>query len=454
MNYLEYAHDLEGIIAAFEPEPLRASDMAEFYYPDTMPVRVGDDFNSPIKDLYDNCTSNKRANAFLLLGHQGCGKSTELNNLGKILEEKGFVARVIYTRMETNFQDIDYQDVLVLLTEALLKIAQEVNADLERDMLEKINDFWKTVETEEVKVGSTGVEVSGGASVGTPALLSGLLKLVLDVKTATKFSAERRSTVRESINRKASDWLEGFSYLADAVAGELGGRRPVIIVEDLDKIGVDNAFKVFCDNAALLSQLPIKIIYTFPIGCFYDTRFSSLRGYFEYEKLPMIETREVKHLNRYEPGIKAIKAIVFKRADRGLFEDEALDAMVLDTGGSLRDLFHVIVKAASRSLRREAARVELGEAAAVSTARVELEDVRIALKDLRSDLTRLIERRDFDYLVSIHKSEDERKSIDTHEGLLRMMAAGVVFEYNCERWHYLHPLVAEFLREQGEITSE
>jgi len=35
--------------------------------------------------------------------------------------------------------------------------------------------------------------------------------------------------------------------------------------------------------------------------------------------------------------------------------------------------------------------------------------------------------------------------------LLDMMQGLIVLEYNGDRWHDLHPLVEDFLREQGEL---
>jgi hypothetical protein len=36
--------------------------------------------------------------------------------------------------------------------------------------------------------------------------------------------------------------------------------------------------------------------------------------------------------------------------------------------------------------------------------------------------------------------------------LLEMMQGLIVLEYNGDRWHDLHPLIEDFLKEQGELS--
>ena len=76
---MKYANQISEIINAFSPEPLKIEQMNEFYCKDTMEYRMSDKYSSPIEDIFDICQEEGEYNAFLLLGHRGCGKSTELN---------------------------------------------------------------------------------------------------------------------------------------------------------------------------------------------------------------------------------------------------------------------------------------------------------------------------------------------------------------------------------------
>lgn len=76
---MKYANQISEIINAFSPDPLKIDQMDRFYCSDTMEYRMSDKYNSPMEDIFDICQEDRVNNAFLLLGHKGCGKSTELN---------------------------------------------------------------------------------------------------------------------------------------------------------------------------------------------------------------------------------------------------------------------------------------------------------------------------------------------------------------------------------------
>ena len=85
---MRYANEITEIINAFSPEPLKADQMDEFYCGDTMELRMGDKYSSPMEDIFDLCQEAEKGKAFLLLGHRGCGKSTELNKISTELRRK------------------------------------------------------------------------------------------------------------------------------------------------------------------------------------------------------------------------------------------------------------------------------------------------------------------------------------------------------------------------------
>jgi hypothetical protein len=215
----------------------------------------------------------------------------------------------------------------------------------------------------------------------------------------------------------------------------LEGKPPILIFEDLDKMNIKEAWEIFSNYASPLSQMPFPIIYTFPIGLSYDHRFPALEGYFHYRILPMIMVHTVDGSENMQ-GIDIIRKIVEKRADMQLFEPAALNLMIQKTGGSLRDLFSIIVNAARRAERRQSSRIET-------------EDAERVLVELKSALTRRFDTSYYPLFREI--SGGKRKEIADKQKLLEMMQAMVVMEYNGDGWRDLHPLVSDFLREQGII---
>lgn len=80
-----------------------------------------------------------------------------------------------------------------------------------------------------------------------------------------------------------------------------------------------------------------------------------------------------------------------------------------------------------------------------------MEDATRALEELKTTLTKRIEKDDYKFLTSIYYSNKEL--IENKQTLLHMLQASVVLEYNGKRWHNVHPLVIQFLKEQGFLKE-
>ena len=440
---MEYAKDLKGLKTAFQRNPLGIDDLGSFYVSETIEYRTGDKHNSPIRDIIDGCMApslernlaSNYSNSYLLLGHQGCGKSTELNNMAVELKKEGHPVRII-----SCFNDIDlvnpvFTDLLVLMGKAIYGLANDLGCDINSDMFRRLMSFWETEIEEKLTVADAkAISTDAGVKANTPAFFA-ILKAFTDISANIKFSKERQTTYKERIVPRASEWLAIVNEVADIATRRSGGKQPILIFEDIDKINPAAAWDIFSNNASILTGIAIPVIYTFPIALYYDPRFDSLRGYYEYKTLPMIKIETIDGVE-FSGGIETIKAIVNRRVEASLFENGTLDVLIRKTGGSLRDLFECIVNCATRAIRRESERIEH-------------EDVNIALVMLESSLTRRIEKKHYKFLASINKGK--KRNIDDTAMLLMMMQANAVLEYNSKSWYNTHPLVTDFLREIGEL---
>lgn len=430
---MKYADQVSEIINAFSPEPLKIEQMKDFYCKDTMEYRMSDKYSSPMEDIFDICQDPREQNAFLLLGHRGCGKSTELNRMSEELEKKGYRVKTITCSMDLDLFNIVYSDLFILMGEALLELADESGCRMDGVLLEEIEHFWaEGVEiTTSQEIAAASLET--GVSAETPGILTKVLKLFAKIKTDLKFNEETRKEYRNKISVRSSEWIAMLSRVSEMITVKLDGKRPIIIFEDLDKLNPEDAWKVFYQYAAVLSGMPFPVIYTFPIGLSYDARFSAMESYFITKTLPMIKIETIEG-QPFQDGIAVIREIVEKRADLKLFEDGVLEELILYTGGSLRDLFHAINAAAKRAERR-------------SSEVIAMEDAGRALEEIKTSLTRRIEKKDYEFLLNIYQGNKEL--IEDKEMLLKMLQASVVLEYNGRRWHNVHPLVVRFLKEQG-----
>lgn len=430
---MKYANQISEILNAFTPEPLTEGQMDEFYCEKTMEYRMSDKYSSPIEDIYDICQESGTHNAFLLLGHKGCGKSTELNRMSSRFASQGYPVKTIICSMDLDLLNIVYSDLLILMGEALLEIAKEFNCDIDEETLSRIAHFWISGTEITATKEEQGASLDAGVSAETPGVLAGILSAFVKVKANLKYNEEKRIEYRTEISNHSSEWIELLSYIADEISKMTSGKRPIIIFEDLDKLNPEDAWKVFYNYSAILSGMPFPVIYTFPIGLSYDGRFAAIEGYFISKTLPMIKIETIDG-QPFEDGIEVIREIIRKRADLNLFEQDVLDILIQFTGGTLRDLFYVINTSAKRAVRRKSDRICM-------------EDAERALEELRTSLTKRIEQKDYAFLSSICEGNKER--IEDREMLLKMLQASVVLEYNGRRWHNVHPLVVQFLEEQG-----
>jgi hypothetical protein len=112
--------------------------------------------------------------------------------------------------------------------------------------------------------------------------------------------------------------------------------------------------------------------------------------------------------------------------------------MIKKTGGVLRDLIEVIRSAGNIADNR-------------NMDKIYEKDAKLALRVLKSDLTRMVEVKYYEFLKDVYNKKEQ---IQDNKDLLKFMEALIVLEYNGDRWHDLHPLIYDFLFEQGIFNEK
>jgi len=436
---MEKATKIDDIIRVFNTAPLKTKEALEKFRVDTIEFRTGNIENSPINNIFKICTSSYMQSSCILMGHRGCGKSTELNYLFQELKKNGYTALSIDTATESNLLDIDYFDIMLLITEGLLKIAEQQAVSLSENLITDVLDFFKETVTETSTEEGNNKTRNMGAGINIP-LLSNILKIFGDIKKEYKFNTGKRKTIKEVVNRKSSLWLEYITDISNTIIHKLHFKSPVLILEGLDRIEQreDNAFNIFTNTT--LSQLNFPVIYTFPVSLRYSSRFQDVVNIYGANifTLPMVKITNKEDNTFYDAGINILKEIVYKRADRSLFEEGAIDLLVRKTGGSIRDIFNCIVLA-----------VRYAENVNQST--VLKKDIELALTELTSQLRLSLITSDYAKLWKIH---EDKQDIDDNNLMLKYLRARVVLEYNGEHWFDVHPLVFDFIDERLKARPE
>ena len=444
---LTKAADLNGIYNAFEPHPLRTKEeLAEFYNSDTMEVRTGDRYRSPMISLLEACTRPSNQNAHLLLGHRGCGKSTELSNLKHEFVRRGQPTVIIDANSEMDIFRGNHWDIMILITESLCQIAKDIRDPVLWDriepVVERIRVFLNTEVTKETStIVDDEISVEAGAKLGTPSFLGGVLSLFSQAKVGLKYNESTREIVSEVMRKRVSEWVVYTRALADHIITHLNGKQPILIFEGLDKVEPgERIFDIF--KYRTLSEMSFPVIYTFPISQFYSPDFAMLGGAYHHHTLPMIKVINIDG-RRNDDGIASVEKIVRQRIVDGveLFEDGVLDKLIIKTGGLLRQLFESISTAATRAKQRP------------GITKIAMEDAVSALNDIKSDLTRRLSGDDYDKLTEIYKDPNLKKDIQDKQFLLNMLKALTVVEYNGQHWHDVHPLVVDYLKEREKANA-
>lgn len=452
---MKYATKVSELQNVFNSRELIGDELDKYYYDGTMLARSGIRGISVIDQLHEACKQPETNSTYLLLGHRGCGKSTELNKMSEKLRDEGYMVWTVQCNENLDFGNPLYQDILVLMCDALLQMAKECGCKIPDKVRKTVATFWADANSTVTRGYEEESEIASNLEakapmVGIP-IIGDLLALGVSVKNAIRYREDTVNVYRSRISRRISEWIDTINKISESITEKNSGKRPIVIFEDLDKLDQMNAEHVFFERTSSLTGYNFPVIYTFPIALSYNGRFNDLRQQFtDVFRFPMIKI-ETEQGDIYPEGYKTIRSIVEKRAALDLFagsecfdgehfdagshcEESALYKMIEKTGGSLRNLFEVIRDASVL------ARVS-------GNPSVSLSDVEYGLTKLQSSLTITIEEKNYPLLASICMGK--KRGIEEREMLLEMMQAGVVLEYNGRQWHNVHPLIKDFLEEIG-----
>ena len=244
---LQKATKLDEIERMFAAEPLETEEELRELYVKTMDVRTGDPYKSPIASIEALCKQPRTRNAMLLLGHRGCGKSTELNKMKQRLEADGRQVIMILCDEQLSLQSKPrFSDLLILMGEALYQLATKLEVPVSKDTLEKIDNFWTPVLRVEETLKEEEISASAKAKLGLKVFVANLLaKLKSDVKTNDSV----RETSEQLIKNRYADWQTILESLSIAITDKIG-KQPVVIFEGLDHLeNLEEARELFFDHA-------------------------------------------------------------------------------------------------------------------------------------------------------------------------------------------------------------
>lgn len=235
---------------------------------------------------------------------------------------------------------------------------------------------------------------------------------------------ETRETMRQKLYPHINDLLQQANKMCAEIE-KAAGRPPLIIFEDLDKPNLQQARDVFFDHATTLNSMACRIIYTFPIALRYSADFNERRGdYSRHFMLPNISLC-ARDDQPNPDGRAALRAIVTRRVDENMFETNALDLLIENSGGLIRELIRLV---------RDAALTALTESQAVIT----VEAVRRVIAEVANEFRHSLLPAHYEALRKAQTTKD----IVPEEAVQQVLGNLSLLEYrNDVAWCNVHPIV-------------
>lgn len=377
----------------------------------------------------------------LFASHPGAGKSTELNRLIRDTSDRFWFVQ-FSARKELDMTTMTYLDLILVIMEKLFERGCQDNLIKNQRIMEPVRKWLSEIVIESKIQTATEGDIEVG--VGLDGLLGQILGLAAKIKSSLTLTRESAETVRQVIKPRIAELRNHCNLVLTEINNHLDkGKKLVIVVDDVDKLDVEQARKLFVENTGILAELNASIIYTVPLFLVHSPDRARLRNYFEILVLPMIKTYS-QDGNRFEAGWDILREVVARRIDKKLIEPAALDLAIAKTGGILRDLLRVI-QTASMIVRLS----QKGEV-------IDKERMGNSLNRLRTEYRQMITGRNnittdqlYQKLVEIDQSPTKKVAIDPI--LQQLLYMQVVIEYNGNGWYNVHPLIREELVEMGKV---
>lgn len=401
------------------------------------------DFRYDLRELL----SQDDARPILVYGHQGCGKSTEIN---KVLSELGPLWLVVKLDAQgvLPVSGNEAADVLLAISTRMVEVAKEHDLPLNEDALKPIVAFFDKVTKSSTESHAADLDIQAGADASQTFLgkLLGLrAKLVSDLRFGSRSETSTVHQVRQN-KGQLRDHVNALGLAVEMAWQEKATDRGrlLVVVENLDKLSLADAHNIFVKDAPLLASIQLRSVLTIPVFTQHCSEASVIQSNFPaILSVPMIKVHEPEG-GPCLRGREVLHGIVRARVAPSLLTDDALDHLIENTGGVLRDLFTVILGALSLKPVRASQRID--KAAIEYALGVMVSDIGLRISyphEEKKAPTPLLER-----LAKIAQEQAQGLTIapQADPDIQILLKSGALLEYNGNRWLGVHPLALRYLR--------
>jgi hypothetical protein len=418
-----------------------------------MHVRTIDNGADIINKMYLTISRAQFPCHILYSGHLGSGKSTELNRLKAKLEENRLFVCFVDVQGKLDLDTLKHTDLFIFLLESLLGCAKEHRLSIKEEKLNQIKNYLLKEETKIVsKTGSAEAEFDASFEAKSPSILFSVLSLVSKIRASMQIKSDYRDEWRINMEPDINTYIRMINSLLRDIRDSAAEKSyvnsfPIILIDSLEKTANSPVIQLFSAHSSDLVRLDASMVISYPVSLTYLPMCNHIKSYFTLScRLPMIELwrwnqNERKYINKgaliQSPGFRVLREIILRRIDESIIDDEALMMIIQKTGGFLRDLFSAAFSSALNALAK-------------GHDKIEVDDAFEALDEMRSEICSQFPDKSKPILIKIISGD---KMYAYNEQLAELMQSGAVLEYNGKRWVDVHPLVEEWLKDNGMMKA-
>lgn len=360
----------------------------------------------------------------LFFGHVGCGKSTELARLSKVLHspDRYWVVNVDLLSL-LDPSNVNYSDVWLAVAQQLVSQLEQNAIRIDPRISGRLENWFNEQVLSNEQIRDFSAEVKAGVEMGGG--IPYLSKLFAKFTAAIKTGSTHRDVIRTVVRNTYGEFIAAlnllFSAAVDGVIEAQMGHQLLIVIDGPDRFRGDDWRKFFVDESNQLTQASCVVVYTAPMalkssGARLDT-FDSL-------VLPMIKLRDFDTGVQRPEAYTAMRQVILKRAHHSLFgATETIDALIDFSGGHLRDALRLLSFACV-------------EADAIP---LSIDNVNAAATRLAGDYRSWLEQGESYQILA--QAEVQPYNEGCSPAITKLVEGGALLEYNNGSWRHPHPVV-------------
>ncbi len=358
----------------------------------------------------------------LIAGQPGCGKTTLLLSVAQTLRKQGRIVAFVDLEAQTAVQDLDSVEMHLAALAEVLAEADRSGVKVSPETLGASRSWLKRVES----------------SAGDPCEAHAIIAALRRQLSLVRGDSGLRAEMRQMVKGERQDAL--FGCLSKTLEN-LADRRPVVILDGLDKLPPSRASDTFLnDKKKPMAEAPGAAILTIPLSIVYEPTFNVLSERYNNAHnavLPAVRLwsfdSDGRRRTRSEKGIDILRKIVSARVDPvdpNILMPDAMERAIVGSAGNIRELARLMQSAVVK------AHVRAGSF-------IETMDIEAAIADRRESFRRSYDPR---FLPLLQRVRAEFR-LDESSDVAKLLLYGLwVMEYrNGNAWYSLPDPVEQLL---------